>query len=479
MQRLYTLISAAVLAALPSLSVAQVPEQLRDAARQAVVSNPEVQARWNAFNASGAEQDAARGGYLPEVDLAAGIGRDRLKRPGEDTETYTRRGAVLSLKQMVYDGFFTRNQVKHLGHARLVRYHELVDAAENAALESVRAYADVLRYRELVALAKQNYVEHKRVHDQIAERTNAGVGRRVDLEQATGRLALAESNLLTEVSNLHDVSTRYLRIVGIEPDETLTALPEVLGRDKLPASAREALRTAFTINPALYAAVENVRASQAMVDVRRAANHPRLDLRAHQALDRNLDGVRGNTREGVVELVFTYNLYRGGADQARIRQAADELNMSKDLREKACRDLRQTLSIAYNDSQRLQEQLTYLDQHQLSIEKAREAYRAQFDIGQRTLLDLLDSENEYFQARRAYVNARYDLSVAQARTLNGMGSLMSTLDIARDNMPTPAELNAEDETIDPATICPPDAPLPLEIDKEALFQAALREAGER
>ncbi len=263
------------------------------------------------------------------------------------------------------------------------------------------------------------------------------------------------------------------------PDETLAALPEVLGRDKLPASVHEALRTAFTINPALYAAVENVRAGQAMVDARRAANHPRLDLRAHQALDRNLDGVSGNTREGVVELVFTYNLYRGGADQARIRQAAEELNISKDLREKACRDLRQTLSIAYNDSQRLQEQLTYLDQHQLSIEKAREAYRAQFDIGQRTLLDLLDSENEYFQARRAYVNARYDLSVAQARTLNGMGSLMSTLDIARDDMPTPAELGAEDETIDPASICPPDAPLPLEIDKEALFQAALREAGER
>jgi adhesin transport system outer membrane protein len=477
MQNLRSLLSLALLAVLPSLAAAQLPPQLRDAARQAVVSNPEVQARWSAFRAAEAEQDVARGGFLPQVDLTAGVGRERLRQPGESTESFNRRGAVLSLNQMVYDGFFTRNEVKRLGHARLVRYHELVDASESAALEAVRAYADVLRYREQVTLAKQNYVEHKRVHDQIAERANAGVGRRVDLEQATGRLALAESNLLTEVSNLHDVSARYLRIVGAAPADTLAPMPESIGGSLIPASAGDALRAALSTNAALNAAVENVRAGQAQVDSRRAANQPRLDLRARQAVDRNLDGVNGTTREGVVELVLNYNLYRGGADQARIRQAADELNLSKDLREKACRDLRQTLSIAYNDSQRLSEQLGYLDQHQLSIEKAREAYRRQFDIGQRTLLDLLDTENEYFQARRAYVNARYDLVLAQARTLAGMGTLMRALDVAREDMPTQAELGAEQEALDPASICPPEAPTPLEIDKKALFEEALREAG--
>ncbi len=245
-----------------------------------------------------------------------------------------------------------------------------------------------------------------------------------------------------------------LRIVGAAPADTLAPMPESIGASLIPASAGDALRAALSTNAALNAAVENVRAGQAQVDSRRAANQPRLDLRARQAVDRNLDGVNGTTREGVVELVLNYNLYRGGADQARIRQAADELNLSKDLREKACRDLRQTLSIAYNDSQRLSEQLGYLDQHQLSIEKAREAYRRQFDIGQRTLLDLLDTENEYFQARRAYVNARYDLVLAQARTLAGMGTLMRALDVAREDMRTQAELGAEQEALDPASICP-------------------------
>lgn len=480
MKTVRTLLCAAVLAALPALSVAQTPqtpEQLREAARQAVVSNPEVQATWNALRAADAEQDVARGGYFPQLDLNAGVGRERLRRPGESTETYNRRGASLSLNQMVYDGFFTRNEVARLGYARLVRYYELLDAAEGAALEAVRAYADVSRYREQVALAKQNYVEHKRVFDQIDERVGAGVGRRVDLEQASGRLALAESNLLTEVSNLHDVSARYLRIVGTPVADSLEAMPEALGTEHLPGSTPEVLRAALNSNPALNAAVENVRAGQAAVETRRAANHPRVDLRARQAIDRNLDGVAGNTREGVVEVVLNYNLFRGGSDQARIRQAAEELNLAKDLREKACRDLRQTLSIAYNDTRRLTEQLTYLDQHQLSIEKAREAYRRQFDIGQRTLLDLLDTENEYFQARRAYVNARYDRVIAQARSLNGLGRLMNALEVAREDMPTLADLDQDREGIDPESICPPDAPEPLMIDKEAIMADALREAG--
>jgi len=477
MKSIRSLISVAVMAALPMIAAAQLPDQLTDAARKAVVFNPEVQARWNAFRAADAERDVAKGGYLPQVDLLAGVGRERSSEPGQVTDSYSRRGATLSLNQMVYDGFFTRNQVLRLGHARLTRYYELLEASESAALEAVRAYADVQRYRDLVVLAKQNYVEHKQVYDQIAERASAGVGRRVDLEQAAGRLALAESNLLTEASNLHDVSARYLRIVGEMPADVLSAFPEKVSSSSLPASVGDALSTALNTSPSMNAVVESVLAGQADVESRRAANHPRIDFRARQSIDHNLDGVDGRSREGVVELVLSYNLFRGGSDQARIRQAAEELNVARDLREKVCRDLRQTLTIAYNDVQRLQEQLRYLDQHQLSIEKAREAYRAQFDIGQRTLLDLLDTENEYFQARRAYVNARYDQGIAQARSLAGMGRLTQALEVSRNELPSPTELGQERSGIDPADLCPATAPVPQAIDKDALFAEAMRAAG--
>ena len=472
-----SVIAMAVLAALPFVATAAGPDALRDAARKAVVANPEVQATWNAFRAAREDQAAARAGYLPQVDAVASVGREELRRSGQSTDTFTHRNVTLSLNQMVYDGFFTRSEVARFGYAKLTRYYELVDASEGAALEAVRAYGDVMRYRELTRHAQANYVQHKQIYDQIAERAGAGVGRRVDLEQATGRLALAESNLLTEVSNLHDVSARYQRIVGELPQEGMPGLPAGTALGQIPPTAKEALRTAFNTSPGLNAAVENVRASQALIDSRRAAFHPRLDLRARQAVDHNLDGFDGHSREGVVELVLSYNIFRGGADDARLRQAGDLSNQAKDLREKACRDLRQTLAIAYNDVQRLQEQMRYLDQHQLSIEKAREAYRRQFDIGQRTLLDLLDTENEYFQARRAYVNAGYDQVIAQARALSGMGQLMGTLGVAREDLPTPADLGQDRTGIDPETMCPPDSPVPMTIDKAALLSEAMKAAG--
>ncbi|HRP96518.1 MAG TPA: TolC family outer membrane protein [Rhodocyclaceae bacterium] len=474
-----TLISMAVLATAAPLAAAQVPDALRTAVQHAVDANPEVQTRWFAFRAAGAEQDSLRAGFRPSVDLAVGAGRAVQKLPGQSSRSFNRYGASLTLSQMLYDGFFTRNQVSRFGHVHMLRYFELVGDAERVALETFGAYVDVLRYRDLVQFAKENYVEHKVVYDQIVERTRSGIGRGVDLELATGRLALAESNLLTEVANLHDVSARYVRIVGEQPAETLAAMDVGMLDAELPASVAQALESAYVSNPSLRAAVANIRAGQDLIDTRRAAFHPRVDLRVRQELDRNLERLSGDSREGAIELILNYNLYRGGGDQARLRQAGEELNAARDTREKVCRDVRQTISIAYNQVHTAREQLRYLDQHQLSMAKAREAYRQQFEIGQRTLLDLLDGENEYFDARRAYANATYDQILAQARSLAGMGQLMQALGVARGDLADERDLPQDGAYLDPDSICPPHAPQMLRIDKEALLDETLRAIGRR
>jgi adhesin transport system outer membrane protein len=475
-----TLIASALACSLSSLAWGQAAApaapaaSVREAVQKAVVGNPEVQARWHTFRAAMDEQDVAFGGYLPRVDLAAGVGKEHEHDTGLKDRHYTRRGVTLSLNQMVYDGFATASEVARLGYAKRARYFEVLDASENAALETLRAYEDVLRYRELVGFAQDNYVQHKQIFDQIRDRAQAGVGRRVDLEQASGRLALSESNLLTDATNLHDVSTRYQRLVGEIPAAALAPVQVATG--DIPPAIADALRQAYTGSPAFNAAVENIRAAQAEVEGRRSRYHPRVDVRARSDVGHNLDGQIGHNNTQVVEVVLNYNLYNGGSDRAAERQFTERLNVAKDQRDRSCRDLRQTLSIAYNDVLRLEEQLRYLEQHQSSIAKARDAYRKQFDIGQRTLLDLLDTENEYFQARRAYVNGRYDHGVAQARTLAGMGRLLPALEVSRADLPSPASLGQEQEAVDPATACPAEAPGMVQIDKEALLAEALKKA---
>jgi adhesin transport system outer membrane protein len=449
-----TTLAVAILASFGT-QAQSLPEPLVKAARKAVTTNPEVQARWNGFNAAGNERNVARGGFFPKLDLSAGTGReDRVSPTLPNAGTYNFNTAQLTLTQMLFDGMFTSSETKRLGYAKLTRYYELAEASENAALEAVKAYADVARYTELVEVATQNYVEHKQTTQQVEERANAGVGRRVDVEQANGRLALAESNLLTELTNLHDVSARYLRVVGEKPPAKLPALPEPFKLGTMPDTSVDLMRDGLQGSPTLNAAVENVRAYTSAIASSRAAYMPRVDLRAYASRDDNTGGISGNTRVNGIELVLNYNLYRGGADKARESQAVDLKAQARDLQEKACRDVRQTLSIAYSDVRSLSEQQKYMDQHRLSTEKSREAYRQQFDIGQRTLLDLLDSQNEYFEATRSYINARYNQATAQARTLAGMGKLVTALGVNRDDVPNAQDAGQDRGGIDPAELCP-------------------------
>lgn len=443
---------------------------LQEVAQKVVLNNPEVLSKWHAFKSAAGDVDVARAGFYPKLDYTTGVGKETLRQPGAADREYSRNGYTLTLNQMLYDGFATASDVKRLDKARLTRYFELLDAAEIAALEAGRAYYDVMRYRLLMYLAENNYIEHRASYEQLLRRAQAGAGRRVDVEHAASRLALAELNLNTEAANLHDVMARFMRMVGERPPAVLFG-PAGLAAD-YPVSEPEALRLAFHQNPALRAAVENVEATQHDIELRRSAFHPKLDLRMRNENIGNYQGVTGTRQNNVAEVILSYNLFNGGADMARQRIYAERKNLALDLREKSCRDLRQTLSIAYNDVVRLKAQLSNLDLQVSSIEKTRDAYKAQFNIGQRSLLDLLDTENELLNARRTAVNADMDLALAYLRTQAGIGRLLEFLGLKRideQDKPDPNEL----ATIVESEICPPQAPGSYLVDLEALTARAM------
>ena len=459
--------TALMLALLPAFAHAQV-HTLKDAAQEAINSNPEVQAKWHAFLAANGERDVAAGAYLPRLDAQAAVARENHNEPLL-VENYNSRQAGLTLTQMLYDGFATSNDVARLDHNRLERLYELYDTSESAVLDVVHAHLDVLRYRKLVALAEDNYVQHRAVYEQIQAKAKAGVGRRVDLEQSAGRLALAEANLLTETSNLHDVSARYQRLVGEKPAKELEE-PANLQRG-MPPDVLAALRESNKNHPAVLAAIEAIRASDSERKAHYSAFQPRLDLRLSAQHGTNINSEIGETNDKTAQIVLTWNLFNGFSDRARLHQLAEQINIGRDLRDKACRDIRQNLEIAYNDVRKITELLNYLDQHQLSTEKARDAYHQQFDIGQRTLLDLLDSENELFEAKRAYIEAEYDQLLAYARVQAGVGNLFKTLGLTRrDAGPLPDFGARSDET--EATHCEVEAPETYVADKKDLNERA-------
>jgi adhesin transport system outer membrane protein len=425
------------------------------AVQQAIESNPDVTAKFNAFKASVDEIDIATGALKPRVDLTGEVGRtnDLLTNRLPESQNLNRSGLALSITQLLWDGNATTQEVARLGHTRMARYFDFVDASEQAALEAARAFQDVLRYRRLVQLAEENYVQHKYAFDQIQSRVKAGVGRGVDLEQAGARLALAESNLITERANLHDVTERYRRVIGAQPPANLPATMSV-GKP-MPATGNEAMAAAAVGNPVIAAAIENLRATRSQAESRQGAYQPRVETRIRAGGGHNFDGIQDQKRDVNAQIAFTWNLYNGGSDDARQRQSANLLNQAADLRDKACRDTRQTVAIAYNDVRKLNEQLGYLDLNVVAIGKARDAYRQQFDIGQRSLLDLLNAENELYTAKRAYAIAAYDYEIAQVRTFAGMGNLVATLGLSRPDTKTLAPDSANwSAGEDAASRCP-------------------------
>ncbi len=436
-------------------SSARPDDALRSAVQRAIGSNPEVNAKLNLLRSAVDAVDIARGGLLPQVALDASVAQDRDKITNRSPETVSqsRSGGALTLNQLLWDGGVVRREVSRLGHDKLARYFDLLDTTEQTALEAARAYEDVLRYRRLVALAEDNYVQHRYAMSQIQARFKAGVGRGVDQEQALARLALAESNLSTEVSNLHDVTARYVRLIGEAPPAELGRPSDLSG--VLPASASDAMTLALRDNAAINAAIENLRAARDLTDEKRSALWPRIEARVRAGGGRNFDGVADQRYDSTAQIVMNWTLYDGGANQARIRQQARLVDQAADLRDKACRDVRQTAAIAYNDTRKLGEQIEALDRNALAIEKARDAYRQQFDIGQRSLLDLLNSENELYTARRALANARFDLEVARLRALASMQRLTTQLGLAKAELgPDVAEAAQWDAGADVPTRCP-------------------------
>ena len=429
-------------AAIPeSLGIPQLKDtSMRGVMVKAVSTNPDVQAKWHAFQASRYDQEMAKSGYRPKVDFTASVGRDSLNGDGYSTSElydFNRNGVSVFVTQMLYDGNYTHNSVKRYNHAMKMRYFDLLTTMEQTALMAVHAQANYLRYSSLVELARENLDRHADLMKKVEERTLAGVDSAVNLETAKGRLALARVNLITEESNLHDTVTQYVRIVGETPPPGIWDMEVEL---VLPSSPETGAEAAMSNNSLILSYGENSNLMRYVIEEQRASFRPHLELRAGATYETNAGGMDGWRSKSYIELVLMFNLYNGGRDTASLHKATEQHSESLEILKKLKRDITQSVFISHNDIQSYEKQLPNLKQHSISSNVTRNAYRQQFEAGRRSLLDLLDSENEFYQAELAYVNASYNQKIAKSDYLAATGALLQNYNVERDDVPTKAEI---------------------------------------
>lgn len=405
---------------------------LEDAIKEALHSNPQVRASQSEMQARELEVDAATAEHYPSVDLSASVGREYSNNPttralqgNDDFYDLTRTDALLTVRQPLFKGFATVSEVDRREALHGAATHGLASDADAVAQRTAQVYLDVLRTREIVALAQQFVAAHEDVFNRIQRRSASGVGRRADLEQARGRLALAQANLIAAQANMYDAVSNYQRVVGTKPPADLSAAPDMSSR--IPTSLEQALDSVAAANPDLLAAQSDVEAAQAEMRATRSRFYPELDVVLNRRWGEDLDGVEGDDEDYGAYLELSYNLFNGGGDTARQRASAYRVTRAQDVRDDTYRQVRESIRIAWNAYESVKAQIPSLEQHAQSSVDTRDAYQSQFSIGQRTLLDLLDTENELFEARRALTNARYNRLYAQYRILTEMGRLRDLL----------------------------------------------------
>jgi outer membrane protein, adhesin transport system len=416
---------------------------LSEAIQSTLDNHPELHASMNNRLVSDEEVKVAKGGYLPTVDLLVGYGREKTDSPStralgnHNQETLNFRDAELRLRQMLFDGFNTPNEVARTEAVVNSRAYYVLGTAESLALRAVDVYLEVLKRRELVSLAKNNMQTHQRINDQIGLRSERGVGSTADLDQSQAREALAANNLYTEQVNLADAEANFFSAIGRMPDQL--ALPGTI-KGEMPADLVQARQTVMDNNPFLKSAQADVNAAEKQYAVAKSPFYPRFDIELATNADDNTQGEKGHNNSWRAAVVMNYNLFNGLRDKARLQSSAHQINQSMDIRNNALRILNENLSLAWNAMENARLQTPKARDYADYTRRVREAYQQQFGIGQRTLLDLLDSENELFTANRRYTEVRYTEEFAMYRVIAAMGELLR-----KQNVVVPAEAVALSE----------------------------------
>jgi adhesin transport system outer membrane protein len=405
-------------------------QSLPEAMQQALDVHPEIQAAVNSRLAADYQLKAAKGGYLPRVDLLGGYGREgtdnvttRADTGSNHWETLNRSESSLRLSQMVFDGFATSSEVGRQQATVNSRAYSLLGTSERTALTVAQVYLDVLTRREFVQLAEDNLRNHERIFDQIKLRTERGVGRTADRDQAEARLAQARNNLITEQTNLADAQTNYLSAVGQLPDQLERPAPFLA---MLPADLNEARQQMLDNSPILRSAESDIVAAEKQYDTAKSAFYPRFDAELGRSADNDLDGQNGHSNEWQAMLRMRFNLYAGGSNKADLESKAYQSNQALDIRNNALRVLNEELGLAWNALNNANAQVPIAQKYVDYSTSVRSAYQQQFSLGERTLLDLLDSENELFSASRRLAEIKNIQLFTQYRIKATMGELLKS-----------------------------------------------------
>ena len=331
----------------------------------------------------------------------------------------TSEQVAVTLRQPVFRGLKTVAGTSQARAQVMAQRARLQSTEAQVLLESASAYLDVLRDQAVLDLQGNNVQVLNRQLEATRDRFRVGEITRTDVAQAEARWSGAVASRIQAEGTLQKSRANYENNVG-KPPEALTQPPFVTG---LPGTIEEAIDAAIKANPNYAAADFTARAAQDGVDVTRGDILPTFDIEAQYAKGFDTLADKSKATNAQARAVLTVPLYQQGAEYARLRQSKHTAGQRRLEADQARLDARETTTAAWENYQAFTAGIESIAAQISASEIALEGVQREAEVGSRTVLDVLDAEQELLNARVNLVRAQRDQMVSAYQLFSAMGRL--------------------------------------------------------
>ena len=406
-------------------------ETLMDALAKAYATNPTLQSARATLRATDEGVAQAVSGWRPGVSVsgtASAKQQETSADPGNKIDTNPKT-LSLSVTQSLYAGGQTTASISSAENTVRAQRARLLTSEQTVLLNAATAYLNVLRDQAVVELNTKNEEVLSSQLEATQDRFNVGEITRTDVHQAESRLAGASADRIQAEGDLKSSRANYANLMGDAPgtlEEPRLALP-------LPGTLEEALTAAEDANPSVLAAVFDEKAARDSIDSTRGQLLPSVDLSgsASRSLDTASDNYWANAYEAKVTV--SVPLYQSGSVYSKLRAARQTAAASRLTADQTKRDVAEQVRTAWETLVATRARIEAIKTQVRAAETALEGVQREASVGSRTVLDVLDAEQELLDARVNLVKSQRDETVAALTLLSSVGNLTAAdLNLAVD-----------------------------------------------
>jgi adhesin transport system outer membrane protein len=398
---------------------------LEEAVFQALQTNPDIKEKSHNLDSVKKERDLALSAYYPTLSASAGVGEakeDIIPAYRVSGSKVTRTDSSVVASMNLFSGFHTLYDSEGQQHRSHAAKAYLQESKSAIALKTIESFIMMMKHKTMTQISHENVSSHRDIFEKLKEKEKSGIGKASDLGFASGRLTLARVNAVVHENNFVQAKVLFETIFGKSID--VTTLQEPHFDYTLPKSLEDAALMAWDYNPSLQVSRYNIKNAQSNYKKSRSVYYPTLDIELKKSWFDETGGYEYGINSTSAMIYLRYNFFNGFADQAKVeKDFAIYLQNSQNFNTLK-RTVTQKLGTAWVSAIKIKEQLDLLKKMRTYSKKTLEDYYSEFGIGKRTLLDIINVENDYNNARQSYESAKYDLLLSKFRILKAMGGLV-------------------------------------------------------